>query len=80
MGEGVLDPPVPGTYYNGLLGVNIIPYIATTKGDPDAIRDVPVTDSRRSSSSVAIYNLQGQRLGTPRRGVNIIGGKKSIVK
>ena len=80
MGEGVLDPPVPGTYYNGLLGVSIIPYIATTKGDPDAIRDVPVTDSRRSSSSVAIYNLQGQRLGTPRRGVNIIGGKKSIVK
>lgn len=28
MGEGVLDQPVPGTYYNGLLGVSIIPYIA----------------------------------------------------
>lgn len=53
---------------------------ATTKGDPDAIGDVPATDSRRSSSSFAIYNLQGQRLGTPRRGVNIIGRTKIIVK
>ena len=80
MGEGVLDSPVSGTYYNGLLGVSIIPYRATTKGDPDAIGEVPTTDSQHASSSAAIYNLQGQRLGTPRRGVNIIGGTKIIVK
>ena len=79
MGEGVLDPPVPGTYYNGLLGVSIIPYMATTMGD-DAIEDVPAADSQPASSSAAIYNLQGQRLGTPQRGVNIVGGKKIIVK
>ena len=79
MGEGVLDPPVPGTYYNGLLSVSIIPYIATSADDPDAIRDVP-TDSQRASSTAAIYNLQGQRLGTPQRGVNIVGGKKIMVK
>jgi hypothetical protein len=41
MGEGVLNPPVPGTYYNGLLGVSIIPYKATTTDAPDAIEQVP---------------------------------------
>ena len=28
MGRGVLDPPDPGAYFNGLLGVRIIPYSA----------------------------------------------------
>ena len=50
------------------------------KDAPDAIEEVPATDSQHASSSAAIYNLQGQRLGTPRRGVNIIGGTKIIVK
>lgn len=80
MGVGVLDSPVPGTYFNGLLGVSIIPYVATTKDDYDAIEDVPTTDSQPAASSAAIYNLQGQRLGTPQRGVNIVGGTKIIVK
>ncbi len=80
MGEGVLNPPVPGTYYNGLLGVSIIPYKATTTGDPDAIEQVPATDSQSASSPAAIYNLQGQRLGTPQRGVNIVGGTKIIAR
>lgn len=80
MGEGVLDAPVPGTYYNGLLGVSIIPYVATTMDAPDAIEDVPATDSLPTSSSAAIYNLQGQRLSTPQRGVNIVGKTKIIVK
>ena len=80
MGEGVLDTPVPGTYYNGLLGVSIVPYIAKTKDVPDAIRDVPATDSQPDSSSAPIYNLQGLRLATPQKGVNIVGGKKIFVK
>ena len=80
MGEGVLNPPVPGTYYNGLLGVSIIPYKATTTGDPDAVEQVPATDSQSASSPAVIYNLQGQRLGTPQRGVNIVGGTKIIVR
>ena len=80
MGEGVLIPPVPGTYYNGLLGVSIIPYNATTTGDPDAIEQVPATDSQSASSPAAIYNLQGQRLSTPQRGVNIVGGTKIIAR
>ena len=80
MGEGVLNPPVPGTYYNGLLGVSIIPYKATTTDAHDAVEDVPATDSQSSSSPAAIYNLQGQRLGTPQHGVNIVGGTKIIVQ
>ena len=80
MGEGVLNPPVPGTYYNGLLGVSIIPYKATTTGDPDAIEQVPATDSQSASSPAAIYNLQEQRLGTPQRGVDIVGGTKIIAR
>ena len=79
MGEGVLDPPIPGTYYNGLLGVCIIPYKATTDVY-DAIENKPSTDNQPSSSSTAIYNLQGQLLATPRHGVNIVGTTKIIVK
>ena len=80
MGEGVLDPPVPGTYYNGLLSVSIIPYRAKTMDEYDAIEEVPATEGQSASSSATIYNLQGQRLATSQRGVNIIGGKKIIVK
>jgi hypothetical protein len=47
---------------------------------PDAIEEVPATDSLSPSSSAAIYNLKGQRLNTPQRGVNIVGGTKIIVK
>lgn len=82
MGESVLDSPVPGTYYNGLLGVSIIPYMAETTGETDAIEDVPTADStqivNRQSSNCKWYNLQGQRLNTPQRGVNIVGGMKTL--
>ena len=76
MGEGVMDQPVPESYYNGLLGVSIIPYITKAMDTPNAIRHVPVTDNRPASSSAPIYNLKGQRIETPQRGVNIIGGTK----
>ena len=31
-------------------------------------------------AAAAIYNLKGQRLDTPQRGVNIVGGTKTVVK
>ena len=80
MGDGVLDPPVPGTYFNGLSGVSIIPYRATVPDDYDAIEDGPAINSQPASSYPAVYNLQGQRLSTPQRGVNIIGERSIIVK
>jgi glucose-1-phosphatase len=47
----------------------------------DAIEDAPTAVreaslSEPASPSAAIYNLQGQRLDTLQRGVNIVGGKK----
>jgi glucose-1-phosphatase len=47
----------------------------------EAIEDVPTAVreaslSEPSSQPAAIYNLQGQRLDTLQRGVNIVGGKK----
>ena len=52
--------------------------IAETMAEYDAIEDVPTavraaTDNRQS---VAVYNLQGQRLSTLQCGINIIGGKR----
>ena len=79
-GEGVLNPPVPGTYYNGLLGVSIIPYKATTMDAPDTVEQVPANDSQSASSPAVIYNLQGQRMQSISRGINIVNGKKIFVK
>ena len=57
--------------------------MAETMAEYDAIEDAPTTVRAVSlpiSPSATIYNLQGQRLDTPQRGVNIVGEAKSIVK
>ena len=57
--------------------------MAETMAEYDAIEDVPTavrTVSHPASLSAAIYNLQGQRLDAPQRGVNIVEGTKTIVK
>ncbi len=57
--------------------------MAETMAEYDAIEDVPTavrTVSHPASLSAAIYNLQGQRHDAPQRGVNIVGGTKTIVK
>ena len=45
---------------------------------PTAVRSVSKTEAQ--SQSAAIYNLQGQRLDTLQRSVNIVGGTKTVVK
>ena len=45
--------------------------------DASGINDV-VTDA--IDSNAPIYNLRGQRLAAPQNGINIIGGKKVLVK
>ena len=50
--------------------------------DPDAIRGI-VTDeinSNTKKASKGIYNMLGQKLTKTQKGVNIIGGKKIVVK
>ncbi len=59
--------------------------MAQTMAEYDAIEDLPTTvkataQAETASHPAAIYNLQGQRLGSPRRGINIIDGTKTIVK
>lgn len=44
----------------------------------DLIRDVKTPAA--TASSDAIYNISGQRLAKPQRGINIIGGRKVVVK
>jgi glucose-1-phosphatase len=55
--------------------------MAGAMAEYDAIEDAPTAVreaslSEPASQSAAIYNLQGQRLDTLQRGVNIVGGKK----
>lgn len=48
-------------------------------GYTDSIRST-MNDSKYANSSAVIYSLSGQRLSKPQRGVNIIDGKKVVVK
>lgn len=36
--------------------------------------------SDAASQPAVIYNLQGQRLNSPQRGINIVGGEKMFVE
>ena len=44
------------------------------------IASVPSSDETGEDAGTAIYNLAGQRLSKPVHGINIIGGKKVLVK
>ena len=59
-------------------------HMADAMAEYDAIEDDTtvrsVTQPDGASQPAAIYNLQGQRLDTLQRGVNIVGGTKTIVK
>lgn len=58
-------------YYN-----NGTEWVAYSGGIPSGIKGVVVNDDQ----SAPIYNLRGQQLATPQKGINIINGKKVIVK
>ena len=60
-------------------------HIAKAQAEYEAIEDVPTAVSaarytEAASQPTAIYNLQGQRLDTPQRGVNIVGVKKVVAE
>ena len=50
-------------------------YFYTHLGETTAIADVSTVLSTQSS----VYNIQGQRLESPQKGINIIGGRKVIL-
>ena len=58
-------------------------HMAKAMAEYEAIEDVPTavraaSHSEADTQPAAIYNLQGQRLDTLQRGVNILGGKKIV--
>ena len=60
-------------------------HMADAMAEYEAIEDAPtavrtVSQSEPVSQPAAIYNLQGQRLDTLQRGVNIVDGKKTVMK
>lgn len=58
-------------YYN-----NGTEWVTYSGGTPSGIKGVFVNVDK----SAPVYNLRGQHLSAPQRGINIIGGKKVIVK
>ena len=46
----------------------------------DAITDIAKDEDSQSGSGTAIYTIEGIRLSRPQRGVNIINGKKILIK
>jgi len=52
------------------------PCVAKTHSDPSGINEV----QQDNPSNTVIYTISGQRIDKPRKGINIIGGKKVIMK
>jgi len=57
---------------------------ARAMAEYDAIEDLPtgvkpVVRPAGTLRTGAVYNMQGQKLDTPKRGVNIIGNEKMVV-
>lgn len=48
-------------------------------GNPDGIQEIS-KDASATGTTDAIYNLAGQRLSRMQKGINIVGGKKILVK
>ena len=51
------------------------PYIAAL-GEATAVKPITLVESKNAT----VYTLSGQRITAPRKGINIVGGKKVIVK
>lgn len=64
------------TYITATANNGITERCMVTVKDPTVIHDV----KKDFDSHAPIYNLNGQRLDKPQKGINIIGGKKVVVK
>lgn len=47
--------------------------------DPDGIEEIQSSKSKIQNED-AVYNLAGQRLSKPQRGINIVNGKKTVIR
>ena len=52
-----------------------------TNPDTDGISEgLPVDGAGTMADALPVYDLQGRRLKAPQKGINIVGGRKIIVK
>ena len=68
--------------HTGYINMSLVP---TATGTPDLVIKVPdtidgIVTTINDKPSTMIYNLAGQRLAKPQRGINIVNGKKIIVR
>ena len=59
---------------------NMYAVMSDQVNDIDKIEDISVKGTSSLTQSHAIYNISGQRLSQPQKGINIIGGKKIVIK
>jgi hypothetical protein len=45
---------------------------------PTGIQEIP--NSQKLTANSQLYNLQGQRLSQPQKGLNIVNGRKVVIK
>ena len=64
--------------YMTSIGWNRFKNIVETDTEPTT--DVSVAKADQPSKAAPVYSLSGQRLSQPQKGINIIGGKKVVVK
>lgn len=75
--QGINDTRATAVYTVRAANANGGFSVAATAGDGTGISGVILDDS---ADTPPVYNLAGQRLSKPQKGINIIGGKKVIVK
>ena len=54
--------------------------IVALNGDDPSPTEIREIESEQLTGAEIIYNLQGKRLNQPSKGINIINGKKVLVK
>ena len=69
---------VPTSLLSGLSSTNV--YLVWKAGIATGLDNPPLTVHHSQSETDAIYNLNGQKLSKARRGINIINGKKVVVR
>ena len=83
MGKGIMDPPDPDAYYNGLLRVRVVPYKKKEGDTGTGLKSpaLPTTnDTDDTNPDGTWFDLQGRKFtGKPtQKGVYINNGKKRL--
>lgn len=78
-GENYLNFNVWGIPESGMGGI-MYDCIKLEASEPISTGIVAVDDRRRKDGDGVAYNLHGQRIAQPQKGLNIINGKKVIIK